>query len=149
VGGFGVFDPGINALSILSAVLPGGLRVTDAELEVPANCATPIAARLEIAGEGFPIEAEFDFRQTGPQSWDIEIETSDGFARLSHGGNRLEIGGEAVQVSDEAEYRGVYTRFADLIGAGGSEVDLLPLRLAEDALARGRITTVEPFEEFA
>jgi predicted dehydrogenase len=148
-GGFGVFDPGINALSILTAVLPGTLRVTDAELEIPANCATPIAAQLVIAGNGFPVAAEFDFRQTGPQSWDIDIETADGFARLSHGGNRLKIDGEPVELGDEAEYSGLYGRFATLIGTGKSEVDLLPLQLAEDALTQGRTTTVEPFEEFA
>ena len=48
--GFGVFDPGINALSILTAILPGPLRLVEADLTVPANCETPIAARLELAG---------------------------------------------------------------------------------------------------
>ena len=148
-GGLGVFDPGINALSILTTVLPGALQVTDAELEIPVNCATPIAARLAIAGNGFPVTADFDFRQTGPQSWDIDIETADGFVRLSHGGNRLEIDGEAVELGDEAEYSGLYARFATLIGARESEVDLVPLQLAEEALTQGRVTTVEPFEEFA
>ena len=56
-GGFGVFDPGINALSILTEILPGPIIVTAAELEVPVNAATPIAARLEMrarhgAGQG-------------------------------------------------------------------------------------------------
>ncbi|HSG35084.1 MAG TPA: Gfo/Idh/MocA family oxidoreductase, partial [Sphingomonadaceae bacterium] len=75
-GGFGVFDPGINALSILSMALPGELRLVDAELSVPANCATPIAARLSLSLDGkIPVSAEFDFRQAGPQSWDIEIRT--------------------------------------------------------------------------
>jgi predicted dehydrogenase len=148
-GGFGVFDPGINALSILTALLPGTLQLTDAELAVPANCATPITARLEIAGEGFPVTAEFDFRQTGPQSWDVEIATAAGFARLSHGGNRLEIDGQGVEAGREAEYPALYARFAALIGAGESEVDLEPLRLTEAALTLGRVTTVEPFEEFA
>lgn len=147
-GGFGVFDPGINALSILTAILPGELRLVDAELSVPANCATPIAASLSLAGEGsLPISAEFDFRQTGPQSWDIAIETDRGQMVLSHGGNRLEIDGEAREVETEAEYPRLYARFAELIRAGESQVDLAPLRLVEDALARGRVVPVEPFEE--
>ena len=148
-GGFGVFDPGINALSILTAILPGGLRLADAELSVPANCATPIAARLEIVGEGFPVIADFDFRQTGPQNWDIDIATVDGFARLSQGGNRLDIDGEPFAVGSKAEYPTLYERFAALIRAGESEVDLAPLKLAEDALAKGRKTDVECFEECA
>ena len=43
-GGFGVFDPGINAFSIATAIYPGGLFVRSAELVFPANAQTPIAA---------------------------------------------------------------------------------------------------------
>ena len=41
-GGFGVFDPGINALSIATRIFPGGLFVQAAELRVPENAQTPI-----------------------------------------------------------------------------------------------------------
>jgi D-galactose 1-dehydrogenase len=144
--GFGVFDPGINALSILTAILPGDLRLVDAELDVPADCATPIAARLTLEGSpGFPVAAEFDFRQTGPQSWDIDIATDGGALRLSHGGNRLEIAGVAQDVGEEAEYRALYARFTELVRSGKSAVDLVPLRLAEDALNRGRVVPVDAF----
>lgn len=149
-GGFGVFDPGINALSILTALLPGEVQLRSAELEIPANCATPIAARLELdADGGIPITAEFDFRQTGPQSWDIDIETTGGTLRLTHGGNRLEVNGTVRPLSAEAEYAALYDRFATLIQTDKSDVDLAPLRLVEDALARGRPIGVEPFEERA
>src|SRR5207247_854744 len=74
-GGFGVFDPGINALSILTEVVRDPILVTAAELEVPANRQAPIAARLAMeTAKGAPIEAVFDFRQTGPQTWDIVLE---------------------------------------------------------------------------
>ena len=43
-GGFGVFDPGINAFSIATKIFPGGLFVRSAELHVPKNAQTPIAA---------------------------------------------------------------------------------------------------------
>ena len=43
-GGFGVFDPGINALSIATHILPGPIVLDDAELEFPANREAPIAA---------------------------------------------------------------------------------------------------------
>ena len=149
-GGFGVFDPGINALSILTAILPVELRLLDAELSVPANCATPIAAKLALEGTGgFPIASEFDFRQTGPQSWDIDIETTDGVLRLSRGGNRLEIDGAARDVGGEAEYPALYADFAALIRAGANGVDLAPLKLVEDALLKGLVSVVEPFEEYA
>ena len=144
--GFGVFDPGINALSILTAILPGDLQLLDAELDVPTDCATPIAARLKLEGAGrFDVGVELDFRQTGPQTWDIDIATDRGPLRLSHGGNRLEIGGVVQDVGEEAEYRALYARFADLIRAGASAVDLAPLQLAEDALNMGRIVPVGAF----
>jgi D-galactose 1-dehydrogenase len=148
-GGFGVFDPGINALSILTAILPGELVLTDAELETPANCATPIAARLEIAGHGFSVAAEFDFRQTGPQSWDIVVETPQGELLLAGGGNALSINGEAEALDGEAEYPRLYARFAELVRSGRSEVDLAPLRLVEEAMAKGHHAAGEPFEDMA
>ena len=49
-GGLGVFDPGINALSILTHILPDRLAIQDAELSYPTNCQTPIAARLALTG---------------------------------------------------------------------------------------------------
>ncbi|HEY4974896.1 MAG TPA: Gfo/Idh/MocA family oxidoreductase, partial [Steroidobacteraceae bacterium] len=47
-GGLGVFDPGINALSILTRILPSTIVLNDAELSYPQNCETPIAARLQL-----------------------------------------------------------------------------------------------------
>jgi len=149
-GGFGVFDPGINALSVLSAMLPAELGLIDAELNVPENCATPIAARLRLeSARGFPVMAEFDFRQVGPQSWDIEVETDGGRLTLSHGGNRLFAEGVEIDVGKEAEYRAIYARFAELMRSGESEADLAPLRLVEHAFRNGRTISVEPFEELA
>ncbi len=147
-GGFGVFDPGINALSILTAILPGELKLVDAELFVPSNCATPIAANLSIVARGsVPVSAEFDFRQTGLQSWDIDIETEQGSLGLLLGGNRLEIDNVSRDVSMEGEYPALYGRFHALIRDGKSEVDLVPLRIVDDAMTCGSVVEVEPFEE--
>ena len=78
-GGLGVFDPGINALSIMTRILPRPFFLTRAELSFPRGRAAPIAADLAFSDDGgVPIRAEFDWRQTGPQSWDIRIETDAG-----------------------------------------------------------------------
>ena len=45
-GGFGVFDPGINALSIMTRILPRPFFLIRSELSFPSNRATPIAADL-------------------------------------------------------------------------------------------------------
>lgn len=145
-GGLGVFDPGINALSILTRILPKPVFVTAAELAFPANCQAPIAASLSLADiDGLPVTAEFDFRQTGPQSWDIAVETDRGQMTLSGGGRRMSIDGKAVAEAPDEEYRELYRRFVQLSVTGASDVDLAPLRLVADAFLLGKRTIVEPF----
>ena len=147
-GGLGVFDPGINALSILTAILPQPLFVTAAELCVPANCEAPIAAQLSLSDQtGLSIAAEFDFRQTGPQTWDILFETDGGPLLLSAGGARLVAGDEVLVDTTKAEYRAIYRRFVELSATAASDVDLTPLRLVADAFLLGRRRTVEAFDD--
>ncbi len=147
-GGLGVFDPGINALSILTRILAQPVFVTGAELSFPANRAAPIAARLSLAdAAGLSISAEFDFRQTGPQSWDIVVDTDDGPLTLSGGGARLAVRDRLLVDAPEAEYPGLYRRFVELVAAGTSDIDLAPLRLVADAFMLGSRRTVEPFED--
>ena len=145
-GGLGVFDPGINALSILTHILPKPVFVTAAELAFPANCQAPIAANLSLADiDGLPVTAEFDFRQTGPQSWDIVAETDQGQMNLSGGGRRMAVDGKAIAEAPDQEYRELYTRFVKLAASGASDVDLAPLRLVADAFLLGKRNIVEPF----
>ncbi|MEY9359811.1 D-galactose 1-dehydrogenase [Bradyrhizobium yuanmingense] len=145
-GGLGVFDPGINALSILTRILPKPLFVTAAELAFPANCQAPIAANVNLTDiSGLPVTAEFDFRQTGPQSWDILVETDQGRLTLSSGGARMAVDGKVLAEGPDEEYRGLYRRFVALAATGASDVDLTPLRLVADAFLLGKRTIVEPF----
>lgn len=146
-GGLGVFDPGINALSILTRVLPGSVMLRAAELDFPANRHAPIAARMSLeTAAGAPIDADFDFRQTGPQSWDIAFETDGGSLTLSRGGAGLTVP-DRTSAGPEREYPALYEHFARLIGAGKSDCDFTPFRLVADAFLRGRHCTVEPFED--
>jgi D-galactose 1-dehydrogenase len=147
-GGLGVFDPGINALSIATAVLPRPFFLQSAVLHVPENRQSPIQAELDfIDTAGVPVRAEFDFLQTGPQSWDIEVDTDAGLLRLSHGGARLWIDGALVHEAPEAEYPGLYARFAELIAAGESDVDVTPLRHVADAFLLGSRMSAPAFIE--
>ena len=147
-GGFGVFDPGINALAILTRILPRPFFLTEAELSYPGNRATPIAANLAFSdGTGLPILAEFDWRQTGPQTWDIRVETDAGRLTLSCGGSRLDHDDRTLVHEQQAEYRGIYQRFVELITSRVSDVDLSPLLHVADAFMLGRRRDVEPFIE--
>ena len=147
-GGLGVFDPGINALSILTRILPRPFFLTGAELSFPSNCAAPIAADLTFSDvSGLAIRAEFDFRQTGPQTWDIHVDTDAGRLTLSAGGSRLFHDGRTLVDEKQAEYRNIYRRFVKLIANRESDVDLSPLVHVADAFMLGRRRDVEPFIE--
>ena len=143
-GGLGVFDPGINALSILTRILPAPIRLAEATLTFPENRETPIAADLTFAAP-FEATAAFDWRQEGGEIWQIEVETDAGTLRLVDGGARLRIDGEDVPVSNAGEYPELYRRFADLIAAGDSDVDAAPLMLVADAFLLGRRVQTDPF----
>ncbi|MBN8808039.1 MAG: Gfo/Idh/MocA family oxidoreductase [Sphingomonas sp.] len=149
-GGFGVFDPGINALSIATRILPHPFFVDRAEIDVPANRASPIAARVDFRDtHSAPIVMDLDFRQEGPQSWDILVETDMGKLALAQGGAVLTIDGRAPPTASDTlhgEYRGLYHRFAAIIRAETSDVDVGPLRLVADTFLRARIKTVENFD---
>src|SRR5215212_8511027 len=151
-GGFGVFDPGINALSIVTRILPEPVFVKRADLSFPANRDAPIAADLAFgSAAGAPADeadltAAFDWRQTGEQSWDIAVETADGMRLLlEKGGSRLVVDGKVVVDQAPAEYPRIYERFAALVGDGRSHVDEAPFRLVADAFMIGRRIVVEPF----
>jgi D-galactose 1-dehydrogenase len=147
-GGLGVFDPGINALSILTRILPGNLVLHRASLSFPSNCECPIAAQLELADtHGAPIHMELDFRHTGAESWDIDVETDSGQLRLSKGASVLQIDGQPVVVPQATEYSRVYAQFAELIRARRSDTDVAPLMLVADAFLAGRRVEVEAFHE--
>ena len=144
-GGMGVFDPGINALSILTEILPMPVHLTGATLAFPSNRQTPIAAALRFSHS---VTADFDWRQEGPQTWDIEVVTPDGTLALRMGGNVLEIEGKPVSGRGDimGEYPALYARMAELVRTGTSDVDLTPMIHVADAPTLGRRVVTEDFE---
>jgi predicted dehydrogenase len=148
-GGFGVFDPGINAFSIATKIFPGALFIREAELIYPEGKQTPIAAEIRFAspvadGE---LSCSLDWRRSEGEEWTIEVQTGDGMRlKLSEGGSRLEIDGEGRASEGAGEYPDLYAQFVDLIDARRSHVDVAPLRLVSDTFLLGRRSSVEAFE---
>ena len=146
-GGFGVLDPGINALSILTRVLPEPFRCREATLRVPENAQTPIAVDAQFAlASGAPLEMRLDWREEGEQVWDVTVDTDAGSLMLREGGALLLVDGEVAINEPEREYHGVYDRFVELIRTGRSEVDVSPLRHVADVMMLGARESVEAFE---
>jgi D-galactose 1-dehydrogenase len=148
-GGFGVFDPGINAFSIVTKIMPQPVFVASASLETPRNRQTPIAAEIRFKpswdGEA-ELSASLDWRQTGPQTWDISIETVDGLSLvLRKGGTELHVNGKLSVANPSEEYEAIYERFAELLRTGTSDVDPAPLQLVSDCFMLGRRVDTEAF----
>jgi len=141
--GFGVFDTGVNALSIASAILPERLFVEEAELLIPSGRQAPIAARLRFAGDDRT--ACFDWRETGEEAWSIRLTTHTGRSVALHGGGaRLVVDGNERPLGPFAEYRAIYARFAELVPARALAVDSEPMRiLADSALVARRISVAD------
>jgi D-galactose 1-dehydrogenase len=126
--------------------MPDPVFVTDAQLEVPENCQTPIAATVQMsAGGKAQVSAAFDWRWQGPPQWDIAVQTTTGTITLKKGGAELWLDGALHSASEDHEYRRLYARFVNLIGRGESDVDVTPLQLAADAFLVGSRSMVEPF----
>ena len=147
-GGFGVFDPGINALSIATKIFPGGLFVESAELQVPANAQTPIAADILFSSPQADgrLHASLDWRRSEGEEWTITVETSDGdTVRLEEGGATLVLNRDAPRRDDgPGEYPDIYRVFVDLIDQRQSLVDVAPFRLVADSLLLGRTVSTDP-----
>jgi D-galactose 1-dehydrogenase len=151
-GGLGVFDPGINALSIVTRILPLPFLLRRAQLHFPENRQTPILADLAFETvDGAPVTAVFDFLQEGEQTWSIKVETDRGVLMLTNGGADLFIDGEHRRGPARdgvlgGEYAALYDRFADLITSGRSDVDLTPLSHAADAFMLGERIVAPAFD---
>lgn len=148
-GGFGVFDPGINAFSIATAIFPGALFVRSAELSIPENAETPIAAEIDFAGDvaDGPLHASLDFRRTEGEEWTIDIRTTDGHSvRLTDGAAHLFLDGEKQALEGDGEYSDIYREFVDLIDQRRSSVDVRPLRLVADCFLAASRRQVEPVQ---
>ena len=147
-GGLGVFDPGINGLSILTEVLPEAVYVSHSRLSFPENKAAPIAAEISCTTPmGVLVEIEFDWGEIDREVWDIDVRTEQGDIRIAVGGASLYLHGSKQNLPETNEYAGIYRHFAELINNRISLVDLAPLKLAADAFLLGDRVMVEAFED--
>jgi D-galactose 1-dehydrogenase len=149
-GGFGVCDPGINALSIFTKIMPFPVFVQSAKLKFPANRQTPVDAEIVFkSGEPHAPEmsAGFNWLETSGEIWTVRIETMRGrVLKLEKGGTVLRINDVVTVEAPSEEYERIYERFAELLARRESEVDDAPLRLTADAFLLGARENVEAFE---
>ncbi len=149
-GGFGVFDPGVNALSILAKIVPFPVFIAEARLGFPANKQTPVDVELRFKSQQAhqpAISAGFNWLEESGEVWTISAETRKGrMLKLEKGGTVLVSNGDVTVSAPSEEYERIYERFAELLEQKRSEVDDTPLRWVADAFLLGRRETMAPFE---
>lgn len=149
-GGFGVCDPGINAYSIFTKIMPFPVFVESARLTFPANRQTPVDVEVRFKS-GQPhkpdISSGFNWLEESGEIWTIHVVTGTGTdLKLERGGRTLRINGEVVLEHGDEEYAGIYDRFADLLDKRQSDVDAAPLRLMSDVFLMGARENGPAFE---
>lgn len=135
-GGFGVCDPGINAFSIFTKVMPFPVFVESSKLTFPANRQTPINADIVFKSSQAhqpKLSCGFDWLEESGEIWTIRFETGKGHdVRLENGGRKLSVDGAVIIEHGDHEYAAMYDRFAGLLERRESDVDAAPLRLMAD-----------------
>lgn len=142
-GGMGVLDPGINALSILTEVLPTAVHLQSGVLQIPEGRQTPIAAELSFSG-GITMSLDW-LKETG-ETWEMAFTATDGTSvQLKDGGNICLIDAEPQQGDSLDEYPALYARMADLVKCGKSDVDMAPMVHVSDIMTLARRDVAPPF----
>lgn len=149
-GGFGVCDPGINAYSIFTKIMPFPVFVNSAKLTFPANKQTPVDVEV-VFKSGQPHRPEmssgFNWLEESGEIWTIHVVTGTGDElKLERGGRTLRINGSVVLEHGDEEYAGIYDRFANLLDTRQSDVDAAPLRLMADVFLMGARENGPDFE---
>lgn len=146
--GFGVFDPGMNALSIALATTGAALVPRAADLTFRPGQKAPVTATVSFTLPDPKIAASaiFDSGYTGSdETWTIDwtlgdgsrLVLSDGGATLEHDGRRLITPRVGDVSSLDQEYPALYRHFGDLITQARSELDIRPLQIVTDILVSG------------
>lgn len=146
-GGMGVFDPAINALSIVTYILPKSFSFESGVLEIPKNRQAPVSASLNFTYQDeVTIAFDLDFLHKGEDVWNIEVVTADGQMILMRRGGVLYIEGREHIASSPSEYECVYDRFLHLIRTRELDVDATPLIHVADIFMMAERQQGTPFE---
>ena len=148
-GGFGVFDPGINAFSIATKIFPGGLFVQSAELQRAGQCPDADCGRHCLLEPSSGRTASRQPRLATKRGGGVDDHGRDEPTVKTFGwktaGPRLILNGGSPRKDDGiGEYPDIYRTFVDLIDERRSLVDVAPFRLVADCFLIGKRNGTDP-----
>lgn len=148
-GGLGVFDRGINAISLLTEILPEKFYLSVGVLHASENLPQiPFAADLYFkTTSGVNASMLFEISQNNQDIWEIEIETDQGKLVFSDRGDTVRLNGIALPSTDNGSLHDqFYDQFYTLLNSNSSEVDSTPITHVADCFMLCRHVTSDPSE---
>lgn len=148
-GGFGVLDPGINALSILKAIFDFDFDFEKVAFYRPSNWETPIAASFEMkTATGLVGKVNFDWLTSDTDVWEIHFSSGSDKMVLSQGGHKMFVNNAPVdtQLPQTGEYTALYNHFSKLVRNRISDFDNAPLQFVEQLYEGACWEEVEAFD---
>ena len=146
--GFGVLDPGVNALSIIDAVFDANFSFEEIIFYRPSNWETPIAASFQMRAQSDLVgEVNFDWLTSREDVWEIRFFSESNKMVLSHGGHKMFVNGTPIdtELPHTSEYTALYNHFAELLRDRNSDFNISPLRFVERLYEGARWKEVEAF----
>lgn len=149
-GGGVLMDSGINAVSIITAVLPNPFlyHIEKASLAFEDGIAVEVQATVDFAfGTSGRGRMHMDWMHRGPEKRRMAfVSATDTYVldivqnQFVRNGDPL-LGDKALRqvVDQHSEYRGVYHDFASLIACGKSSTSTTELAFVMDAYRKGRV----------
>jgi len=148
-GGLGVFDAGINALSILGQILGDSWSPSNVVFKKPKNWETPISANFNLVSHNNEIKGKVNLDWNGgdPEIWQIDLYGDNIKLSLIAGGGKLQINDiESEKTPNHMnEYELVYNNFYELIKDEKSDIDISPLQTVEDVFADAKWVEIAAF----
>tara|TARA_B100001057_G_C22861315_1_gene954597 strand:+ start:1090 stop:2019 length:930 start_codon:yes stop_codon:yes gene_type:complete len=146
--GFGVFDSGMNALSILYELTNNDFFADNVEFYKPMNWDSPIAVKFNLGvKDKICGEANFDFRASEIESWEIKFFSGKNKLFLLNGGQSMFVNN--ISIKDEgkklSEYENMYEHFRDTILRKETNFDTRPLNLVEKLYEKANWHEIEEF----
>ena len=142
--GFGVFDAGINALSILTEFFESDFHPTDVIFFKPLHWSSPVAAKFILTNKAkIKVDAFFDWR-VQKNVKDIReitfLSEKNETMKLLDGGNKIKINKKVIKkaIRYTSEYTNLYLEFCKLINQKKSNLDYRPLKIVLELFKKAK-----------
>ncbi|WP_320820889.1 SMP-30/gluconolactonase/LRE family protein [Thalassolituus sp.] len=147
-GGYGVFDSGSNAFSILTELLDSDISFVSGMLKIESIHEMPSQAKIEGDVAGVDFIADLDWRWNEKEVWELRFKCENNdVLLLSDGGTKLFFNGDEIisEITDYiSEYSEIYRKMDKLLLSGESEIDSRPMKICLDALSLSVKTFIQP-----